>query len=127
MNKDRSNSSGHSNVESVDIATLVFGPRYSFSFKDLCPKPTQQFATRHHQARLVSRNRGGGFAKAQDLYVYEMDTTLLAAVTPRFKSAVLSALENYNQMFAKLNGRLFPFGILRIMTGRKQITTARWP
>jgi GNAT superfamily N-acetyltransferase len=144
-----------------------------------------------------------GFAKAQDMYAYEMDTALLAIATERYKPAVLSALEksnlvlrqfhpsgdqylkdiatyldiynrslegtwgftplqpgevrhiarelrhvvvpqfavfaeldgkpigavlallDYNQIFAKLNGRLFPFGFLRLLTGRKHITTAR--
>jgi GNAT superfamily N-acetyltransferase len=142
-----------------------------------------------------------GFAKAQDLYAYEMDTGLLAALTERYKPAVLAALErfklvirplnrakykqdsqayldiynralegtwgftplqpgearqiadelrhvivpelavfaeiggqpigavlallDYNQILRKLNGRLFPFGFVRLLTGRRHITAAR--
>jgi GNAT superfamily N-acetyltransferase len=142
-----------------------------------------------------------GFAKAQDLYAYEMDTKQLQVMVDRYKPAVLSmlnrpdmvirsgdpaklqqeietyldiynrsldgtwgftplqpqeahhiaselrhlieprftafaeidgqpigaviALLDYNQILRKLNGRLFPFGIVRLMTGRRKITTVR--
>ncbi|MGD1277107.1 MAG: N-acetyltransferase [Tepidisphaeraceae bacterium] len=142
-----------------------------------------------------------GFAKSQDLYAYEMDTSLLAALTERYKPAVLAALDgfklvirpfdprkyqqeiqtyldiynrslegtwgftplqpretrhiagelrhvivpqlavfaeidgqpigavlallDYNQILRKLNGRLFPFGFVRLLTGRRHITAAR--
>lgn len=142
-----------------------------------------------------------GFAKSQDLYAYEMEPRLLAALTKRYKPAVLAGLErcklvirpfnarkyqqeiasyldiynrslegtwgftplqpgearhiadelrhiivpqfavfaeidgrpigamlallDYNQIIRKLNGRLFPFGIVRLLTGRRRITAAR--
>jgi GNAT superfamily N-acetyltransferase len=142
-----------------------------------------------------------GFAKSQDLYAYEMDPKLLAAITERYKPAVLAGLErfklvmrpfdpgkflqeiqayleiynrslegtwgftplqpgearhigrelrhiivpqfavfaesdgqpigamlallDYNQIIRKLNGRLFPFGFVRLLAGRRHITTAR--
>jgi len=142
-----------------------------------------------------------GFAKSQDMYAYEMDTSRLAALTARYKPAVLAALEScklafrpfdpgkyqqqtetyldiynrslegtwgftplqprearhiagelrqvivpelavfaeiggqpigavlalldYNQILRKLNGRLFPFGFVRLLTGRRHITAAR--
>ena len=142
-----------------------------------------------------------GFAKAQDLYAYEMDVTLLAKLVERYKPAVLAAIEgtdltvrpfdpsrfdeeigiyldiynrslegnwgftplqegevkqiaaelkhvlapefaafamvdgkavgavlallDYNQIIRKLNGRLFPFGIFRLMRGYKRIDVAR--
>ena len=142
-----------------------------------------------------------GFAKAQDLYAYEMDTNLLAALTAKYKPAVLSVLDrpdlvirsanparlqqeietyldiynrsldgtwgftplqpreashiaselknliepqftafaeingkpigavfallDYNQILRKCNGRLLPFGIVRLLTGRRKITTVR--
>jgi hypothetical protein len=142
-----------------------------------------------------------GFAKAQDLYAYEMDTNRLQILVGRYKPAVLAelnrpdlvirpmdsaklqqeietyldiynrsldgtwgftplqprearhiacelrhlivprftalavidgrpigavfALLDYNQILAKLNGRLFPFGFVRLMTGRRKITTVR--
>jgi len=142
-----------------------------------------------------------GFAKAQDLYAYEMDMNLLQVLVGRYKPAVLAllnrpgllirsidparlqqeietyldiynrsldgtwgftplqprearhiacelrhlivprltafaevdgrpigavfALLDYNQIFGKLNGRLFPFGFVRLMTGRRKITTVR--
>ncbi|MEX0774079.1 MAG: GNAT family N-acetyltransferase [Phycisphaeraceae bacterium] len=141
------------------------------------------------------------FAKSQDLYAYEMDPALLAALTERYKPAVLASLEHtnlvtrpfdprkfqqeiltyldiynrslegtwgftplqsreaqhiatelrhvivpqfamfaeiegkpigallalldYNQILRKLNGRLFPFGFVRLLTGRRHITAAR--
>ncbi len=142
-----------------------------------------------------------GFAKSQDLYAYEMDTSRLAVLTARYKPAVLAALESfklvfrpfdsgkyqqqtetyldiynrslegtwgftplqprearhiagelrqvivpelavfaeiggqptgavlalldYNQILRRLNGRLFPFGFVRLLTGRRHITAAR--
>jgi GNAT superfamily N-acetyltransferase len=142
-----------------------------------------------------------GFAKAQDLYAYEMDVPLLAKLVDRYKPAVLSTLEDadfevrpfdpsrsaeeiatfleiynralegtwgftplqpreakhiaaemkhiiapefaafalvdgkvigtvlalldYNQIIRKLDGRLLPFGIFRLMWGRKRIDVAR--
>ncbi len=38
---------------------------------------------------------------------------------------VLFALLDYNQILGKCSGRLFPFGLLRLMTGRKKINAAR--
>ncbi len=142
-----------------------------------------------------------GFAKAQDLYAYEMDINRLQVLVGRYKPAVLAelnrpdlvirsmnsarlqqeietyldiynhsldgtwgftplqprearhiacelrhlivprftafaeiagrpigavfALLDYNQILGKLNGRLFPFGFVRLMTGRRKITTVR--
>lgn len=144
-----------------------------------------------------------GFTKSQDLYAYEMDTSVLAKATERYKPAVLAALErtnlvlkrfdlsrkryqqqiesyldlynrslegtwgftplqprearhiadelrfvivpqfalfaemegkpigavlallDYNQILRTLNGRLFPFGFVRLLLGRKHITAAR--
>jgi len=142
-----------------------------------------------------------GFAKAQDLYAYEMDLNLLRVLFERYKPAVVAAMNrpdmvvrpinsakirqeietyldiynrsldgtwgftplqprearyiaselkhlivpqftafveingqpigaafallDYNQILAKLNGRLFPFGFVRLMTGRRKITTVR--
>ena len=34
-------------------------------------------------------------------------------------------LLDYNQILSKLNGRLFPFGFIRLLTGRRKITTVR--
>lgn len=141
------------------------------------------------------------FVKAQDLYAYEMDLTLMTALIERYKPAVRSALErtnlvirpfdpvkfqkeigtyldiynralegtwgftplqpgearhiarelrhvivpqfavfaeidgepvgallallDYNQILRKLNGRLFPFGFVRLLAGRRRITATR--
>ena len=35
------------------------------------------------------------------------------------------ALLDYNQVLRKLNGRLFPFGFIRLLTGRRHITATR--
>lgn len=35
------------------------------------------------------------------------------------------ALPDYNQIFKKLNGRIFPFGIFKILTGKKKIDAIR--
>jgi len=37
----------------------------------------------------------------------------------------LLALLDYNQLLKKLNGRLFPLGFLRLLTGRRHITAVR--
>jgi GNAT superfamily N-acetyltransferase len=36
-----------------------------------------------------------------------------------------SALPDFNQVFIKMNGRLFPFGILKFLVGRRKITGVR--
>lgn len=142
-----------------------------------------------------------GLAKSQDLYAYEADPAIVAAVTARYKPAVLASLDrsqvvirqldpanyqkeiatyldiynrslegtwgftplqpreashiaaelqhiivprfavfgeldgqtvgamlvllDYNQILRKLNGHLFPFGIIRLLLGRRHITVAR--
>jgi len=142
-----------------------------------------------------------GFAKAQDLYAYDMDVALLAKLVDRYKPAVLASLEgddislrqmdpsrldeeiatfldiynralegtwgftplqegevkqiaadlrhiiapefmafamaggktvgvvlallDYNQIIRKLDGRLLPFGIFRLLRGRRRIDVAR--
>lgn len=142
-----------------------------------------------------------GFTKSQDLYAYEMDRRLLAALVDRYKPAILSALDrpdlvlrtldparfqqeietyldiynrsldgtwgftplqpreakhiagelrriivpgftvfaeidgkpigallallDYNQIIRGLNGRLFPMGFIRLLAGRRRITTIR--
>jgi hypothetical protein len=49
---------------------------------------------------------------------------VFAEIDGRPIGAVLALLD-YNQILAKLNGRLFPFGFVRLMTGRRKITTVR--
>ena len=144
---------------------------------------------------------GCGFAKAQDMYAYEMDVALLEKLVTRYKPAVMAALEgedlsvrrfdrsrldleirtfldiynraldgtwgftplqpgevkhiaaelghiiapeftafamvdgkavgvvlallDYNQIIRKLDGRLLPFGIFRLLWGRQRINVAR--
>ncbi len=144
---------------------------------------------------------GCGYVKSQDMYAYEMDMTLLAALVARYKPAVMSALRaeelvvrpldtarfrqdiatyldiynrsldgtwgftplqpreaarigaelrriivpeftlfaevngtpvgallallDYNQILRTLDGRLFPLGLVRLVTGRRRITAAR--
>jgi GNAT superfamily N-acetyltransferase len=163
-----------------------------------CPPCFLMTYNRSYYAALLE---ACGFAKAQDLYAYEMDTNLLQVLVDRYKPAVLAALNrpdmvirpinsarlqqeietyldvynrsfdgtwgftplqpgearhiayelrhlivpqftafaeidgrpigavfallDYNQILAKLNGRLFPFGFVRLMTGRRKITTVR--
>ena len=50
--------------------------------------------------------------------------TAFAEIDGRPIGAVFALLD-YNQILAKLNGRLFPFGFVRLMTGRRKITTVR--
>lgn len=159
------------------------------------------FLMTYNPPYYASLLEGCGLTKSQDLYAYEMDLNLLAALVKRYKPAVLSALDgtdlvirplnpakfhqdiqtfldiynssldgtwgftplqpreanhiaremrhvivpqfavfaevggkpigallallDYNQILRTLNGRLFPFGLLRLLTGRKRITVAR--
>ncbi len=50
--------------------------------------------------------------------------TAFAEIDGRPIGAVFALLD-YNQILKKLNGRLFPFGFIRLMTGRRKITTVR--
>ncbi len=159
------------------------------------------FLTTYNPRYYAALIEACGFAKAQDLYAYEMDVALLAKLVDRYKPAVMSALDgddlvvrrfdrsrlaaeirtfleiynraldgtwgftplqegevthiaaelghiiapefaafamvegravgavlallDYNQIIRKLDGRLFPFGIFRLMWGRKRINIAR--
>jgi len=159
------------------------------------------FLMTYNQPYYAALLEACGFAKAQDMYAYEMDTNLLQVLVGRYKPAVLAmlnrpdmvirpmdptrlqqeietyldiynrsldgtwgftplqprearhiacelrhlivpqftalaeidgrpigavfALLDYNQILGKLNGRLFPFGFVRLMTGRRKITTVR--
>ena len=159
------------------------------------------FLMTYNQPYYAALLEACGFAKAQDLYAYEMDTNLLQVLVGRYKPAVLAmlnrpdmvirsmnparlqqeietyldiynrsldgtwgftplqprearhiacelrhlivpqftalaeidgrpigavfALLDYNEILGKLNGRLFPFGFVRLITGRRKITTVR--
>jgi GNAT superfamily N-acetyltransferase len=159
------------------------------------------FLTTYNPRYYAALIEACGFAKAQDLYAYEMDVALLAKLVDRYKPAVMSSLEcddisvrqldpsrldeeiktyleiynrsldgtwgftplqegevkhiaadlrhiiapefaafamsggktvgavlallDYNQIIRKLNGRLLPFGIFRLMRGRRRINVAR--
>jgi hypothetical protein len=159
------------------------------------------FLTTYNPQYYAALIEACGFAKAQDLYAYEMDVALLAKLVDRYKPAVMSSLEgddisvrqldpsrldeeiktyleiynrsldgtwgftplqegevkhiaadlrhiiapefaafamsggktvgavlallDYNQIIRKLNGRLLPFGILRLIRGRRRIDVAR--
>jgi hypothetical protein len=159
------------------------------------------FLMTYNQPYYATLLEACGFAKAQDLYAYEMDMNLLQVMVDRYKPAVLAvlnrpdlvirsvdparlqqeietyldiynrsldgtwgftplqpreahhiacelrhfivpqftafaeidgrpigavfALLDYNQILGKLNGRLFPFGLVRLMTGQRKITTVR--
>jgi len=159
------------------------------------------FLTTYNPRYYAALIEACGFAKAQDMYAYEMDVALLAQLVDRYKPAVMSALDgedlvvrrfdrsrfaaeirtfleiynraldgtwgftplqqseakhiavelghiiapefaafamvngktvgavlallDYNQIIRKLDGRLFPFGIFRLMWGRKRINVAR--
>jgi len=50
--------------------------------------------------------------------------TAFAEIDGRPIGAVFALLD-YNQIISKLNGRLFPFGVVRLMTGQRKITTVR--
>lgn len=49
---------------------------------------------------------------------------VFAEIDGRPIGAVLALLD-YNQILRTLNGRLFPFGFVRLLTGRRRITTVR--
>jgi len=159
------------------------------------------FLTTYNRPTYAELLESCGFAKAQDMYAYEMDMNLLRTLVDRYKPAVLSALNetnlvirsinpakirqeietyldiynrsldgtwgftplqppearhiarelghcivpqftalaeidgqpigavfallDYNQIIRKLNGRLLPFGFLRLMTGQRKINTVR--
>jgi GNAT superfamily N-acetyltransferase len=75
-----------------------------------------------------------GFTPLQEGEVTHIATELGHIIAPEFAAfamvegkavgAVLALLD-YNQIIRKLNGRLFPFGIFRLMWGRKRINIAR--
>ncbi len=61
---------------------------------------------------------------AEMRYVIVPDFALFAEVGGQPIGALLALLD-YNQILGRLNGRLFPFGFLRVLTGRRHITRAR--
>jgi hypothetical protein len=75
-----------------------------------------------------------GFTPLQPREARHIASELRHLIVPQFTAfaeidgqpiGAFFALLDYNQILAKLNGRLFPFGIVRLMTGRRKITTVR--
>ncbi|MEO8675547.1 MAG: N-acetyltransferase [Casimicrobiaceae bacterium] len=85
---------------------------------------------------LYNRSLEGnwGFTPLQDGEVKQIAVELKHLLAPEFVAfamvegkavgAVLALLD-YNQIIRKLDGRLFPFGIFRLMWGKKRINVAR--
>jgi hypothetical protein len=75
-----------------------------------------------------------GFTPLQPREARHIAAELRRVIEPKFALfaeiggkpvGALLALLDYNQIFSKLNGRLFPFGIVRLLQGRRYITAAR--
>jgi GNAT superfamily N-acetyltransferase len=75
-----------------------------------------------------------GFTPLQEGEVKQIAADLRHIIAPEFVAFAISggktvgavlALLDYNQIIRKLNGRLLPFGIFRLMWGRKRIDVAR--
>jgi len=75
-----------------------------------------------------------GFTPLQPREARHIASELKYLIVPQFTAfaeidgqpiGALFALLDYNHILAKLNGRLFPFGIVRLMAGRRKITTVR--
>jgi GNAT superfamily N-acetyltransferase len=75
-----------------------------------------------------------GFTPLQEGEVKQIAAELRHVIAPEFAAfamvegkavgAVLALLD-YNQIIRRINGRLFPFGIFRLLWGRKRINVAR--
>ena len=75
-----------------------------------------------------------GFTPLQEGEVKQIAADLRHVIAPEFVAFAMSggktvgavlALLDYNQIIRKLNGRLLPFGIFRLMRGRRRIDVAR--
>jgi GNAT superfamily N-acetyltransferase len=75
-----------------------------------------------------------GFTPLQEGEVKQIATDLRHIIAPEFAAFAMAggkeigavlALLDYNQIIRKLNGRLLPFGIFRLMWGRRRINVAR--
>ena len=75
-----------------------------------------------------------GFTPLQEGEVKQIAADLRHIIAPEFVAFAMSggktvgavlALLDYNQIIRKLNGRLLPFGIFRLMRGRRRIDVAR--
>jgi GNAT superfamily N-acetyltransferase len=75
-----------------------------------------------------------GFTPLQEGEVKQIAADLRHIIAPEFMAFAMSggktvgavlALLDYNQIIRKINGRLLPFGIFRLMLGRRRIDVAR--
>lgn len=75
-----------------------------------------------------------GFTPLQEGEVKQIAADLRHVIAPEFAAFAMSggkavgavlALLDYNQIIHRLNGRLLPFGIFRLMRGRRRIDVAR--
>ena len=75
-----------------------------------------------------------GFTPLQPREASHIASELRHLIVPQFTAfaeingkpiGAVFALLDYNQILGKLNGRLLPFGFVRLMTGRRKITTVR--
>ncbi len=75
-----------------------------------------------------------GFTPLQEGEVRQIAADLRHLIAPEFAAFAMSggktvgavlALLDYNQIIRKLNGRLLPFGVVRLLRGRRRIDVAR--
>lgn len=75
-----------------------------------------------------------GFTPLQPREAHQIAGELGRLIVPQFTAiaeidgrpiGAVFALLDYNQILRKLNGRLLPFGIVRLMTGQRKITAVR--
>lgn len=75
-----------------------------------------------------------GFTPLQPSEARHIASELRHLIVPQFTAfaeiggkpiGVVFALLDYNQILRKCNGRLFPFGLIRLMTGQRKINTVR--
>ena len=75
-----------------------------------------------------------GFTPLQPSEARHIANELKHLIVPQFTAfaeiggkpiGVVFALLDYNQILGKCNGRLFPFGLIRLMTGQRKINTVR--
>ena len=115
-------------------AVIAALSREGFAVRPMDPKRFQKEIETYLDIYNRSLEGTWGFTPLQPGEARRIATEMRHVIVPEFAIfaevggkpiGALLALLDYNQILGKLNGRLFPFGFLRVLMGRKRITTAR--
>jgi GNAT superfamily N-acetyltransferase len=121
-------------AERYKPAILAALERYKLVIRPLNPRKYQQEIEKYLDIYNRSLEGTWGFTPLQPREAQHIARELRHVIVPQFALfaeiegqpiGALLLLLDYNQILRKLDGHLFPFGFVRLLTGQRHITAAR--